>query len=303
MPDDAGSAPGGTAGRDPGGREATGTAGDAPARPLRVHAVVREPLTGRARRWLGSGSGEAEGEGEDGRTDDRVGDGTAAPAAPDGTRRVAREGLAAVVSPDPGPGGPPAGVDGELARHARIVEALAASGAVVPAPAGLVAPDEAAIRAFLDRARLALEEALDFFEGAAEMRLHVRRHPVRRDTDPPEAAAPTDAEAASAAGGLYHRLRRHARAARRLEPAAGDLLTAAFLVPRAGWSEGTEMVTRWGESQPGLLARLTGPWAPYDFVRMFPEGAAGASREGGSPARPPEEAGDPARPPEEGGGE
>jgi predicted nucleic acid-binding protein len=163
---------------------------------------------------------------------------------------------------------------------------------VVPAPPGLVTPGEAAVRAFLDRARLALEEALDLFDGAAEMRLHVRRHPVRRDTDPPETAAPTDAEAARAAEGLYHRLRRHARAAQRLEPAAGDLLTAAFLVPRAGWSEGTGLVTRWGESEPGLLARLTGPWAPYDFVRMFPEGPAEASREAGGPARPPEEGGD-----------
>lgn len=291
MPDDAGSVPPGTTDTEPRGRDGTGDAGDVGTRPLRVHAVVREPLAGRARRWLGSGAGAAGGDGDDRRAGDAVGDGTDAPAGPDGTRRVGREGLAAVVSPEPEPGGPPGGADRRLDRHARIVEALAASGAVVPAPPGLVAPDETALRAFLDRARLALEEALDLFDGAAEMRLHVRRHPVRRDTDPPEAVAPTDAEAERAAEGLYHRLRRHARAARRLEPAGGDLLTAAFLVPRAGWSEGTALVTRWGESEPGLLARLTGPWAPYDFVRMFPEGPAGASREGGGGARPPEEGG------------
>lgn len=248
--------------------------GDAGPRPLRIHAVVREPLAGRASRWLGSGPGAADGDAA-GRPGDGDGGGTAARAGPDGTLRVVRNGLAAVVSRDPGPGGQAPDAEGRLDRHGRIVEALAASGAVVPAPPGLVAPDEAAVRAFLDRARLALEEALDLFHGAGEMRLHVRRHPVRRDTDPPEAAAPTDAEAAAAAEGLYHRLRRHARGARRLEAAAGDILTAAFLVPRAGWSEGTGMVTRWGEGRPGLLARLTGPWAPYDFVRMFPEGDAG----------------------------
>lgn len=292
MPDDAGGGPRGTAGPEPRDREVTGASGGAGARPLRIYAVVREPLTGRARRWLGSGPGAPGDDGDAGRPDDAAGDGTAAPVGPDGTRRVGREGLAAVVSPDPEPGGLPADVDRRLDRHARIVEALAASGAVVPAPFGLVAPDEAAVRAFLDRARLALEEALDLFDGAAEMRLHVRRHPVRRDTDPPEAAAPTDAEAVAAAEGLYHRLRRHARAARRLEPAGGDLLTAAFLVPRAGWSEGTGLVTRWEESQPGLLARLTGPWAPYDFVRLFPEGPAGAARGAGGPERPPEEGGD-----------
>lgn len=276
MPDDAGSVPPGTTDAEPRGRDATGDAGDTRTRPLRVHAVVREPLAGRARRWLGSESAAAGREGgDDGRSGDAAGDGAAAPAGPDGTRRVSREGLAAVVSPDPGREGRPTDVEGRLDCHARIVEALADSGTVVPAPPGLVAPDEAAVRTFLERARLALEEALDLFDGAGEMRLHVRRHPVRRDTDPPEAAAPTDAGAAAAAEALYHRLRRHARAARRLEPAGGDLLTAAFLVPRAGWSEGTGMATRWEESRPGLLAQLTGPWAPYDFVRMFPEGPAG----------------------------
>lgn len=249
--------------------------------PLWLHAVVREPLAGRARRWLGP---DRDGE-------EREGGGPAArDPGLDGTRRVRHEGLAAVVSPAPeadgraasqAGGGGSEDPDAELSRHARVVEALAASGAVVPAPPGLRASGEPAVRAFLERARLALEEALERFDGACEMRLHVRRHPVRRETDSAEAAELTDAETAAAAGDLYRRLRRHARAARRLPPAAGDVLTAAFLVPRAGWSEGEGIAARWRKDQPGLLARLTGPWAPYDFVRMFPdEGGDGAPRDG-----------------------
>lgn len=235
--------------------------GDAGAGPFHLHAVVREPLAGRARRWLGDETAAvAEARDDDGRSGDE----------PDrlaGTRRVSHDGLAAVVSP--AIGGAAADPDAGLDRHARIVEALAASGAVVPAPAGVRAADEEAVRAFLRRGRTALEEALDLFDGACEMRLHVRRHPGRRSTDRPRRPADhADVEAAATA--LYHRLRRQARASRRL-PAEGDVvLTAAFLVPRAGWTEGEGLAARWQEQQPGLAAQLTGPWAPYDFVRMFP---------------------------------
>lgn len=272
---------------------------DADDGPLWLHGVVREPLAGRARRWLGSredrdrtgagrgkaarapGSGTGPGDGSD-----AAGPGASA-AGLDGTRRVRRGGLAAVVSPGEAIG-EAAEADARLDRHARVVEALAASGTVVPAPPGLRAPDEAAVLAFLDRGRLALEEALDLFDGACEVRLHVRRHPVRRATDPPPSATVDDGAAGATAAGLYQLLRRQARAARRLPTADGDVLTAAFLVPRAGWSEGTALAARWQERQPGLAAEITGPWAPWDFVRMFPVqdgGAAGDGEETG-PAKP-----------------
>lgn len=256
MPDDGGAGPeepaGPAAGGAPsGGPEAEGSGrADAAAGPLWLHAVVRQPLTGRARRWLRPGRRAANG--------DEEGTEAALPGL-DGTRRVHHEGLAAVVSPAVGPG-VAASVDERLDRHARVVEALAGSGAVVPAPPGLRAPGESAVRDFLDRARLALQEALERFDGACEVRLHVRRR---------AGAGDPDGDAAAAAG-LYHRLRRHARAARRLPTAGDDLLTAAFLVPRAGWSEGTGLAARWQERRPGLEVEVSGPWAPYDFVRMFP---------------------------------
>lgn len=237
--------------------------GDAGGGPLRLHAVVREPLAGRARRRLGSDEAE---------TDAEVGDSEAGPdggpEGMEGTRRVTRDGLAAVVSVADEAGEFP-DADAGLDRHTRIVDALADSGAVVPAPPGVSAADEEAVRAFLRRGRTALEEALDLFDGACEMRLHVRRHPGRRSTDRPR--RPGDhVEVGAAATALYHRLRRHARASRRLPVDGDDVLTAAFLVPRAGWSEGRGLAARWQDQQPGLAAQLTGPWAPYDFVRMFP---------------------------------
>lgn len=232
--------------------------GDARSGPVWLHAVVREPLAGRARRWLGSGRRRA---------DDGV---EAEPAGLEGTRRVSHDGLAAVVSPaDPADEAGPAADDVRLDRHARAVEALAGSGTVVPAPPGLRAAGEEAVRAFLVRAGLALEEALELFDGACQVRLHVRRHPGRRASDRPRPAG-RDGDAAAAATGLYHRLRRHARASRRLPTDGDDLLTAAFLVPRAGWSEGRSLAAGWQEDQPGLTAIVMGPWAPYDFVRMFP---------------------------------
>lgn len=227
-----------------------------------LHAVVRAPLSGRARRWIGSRRGE----------DRTAGGSGGATEGLQGTRRVQRGRLSAVVSPVVGGGDGGRDAAARLDRHARVVEALAGSGTVVPAPPGVRAPDEAAVRAFLDRARLALEEALDLFDGACEMRLHVRSSAAGAGPDGGSGPA-----AVEAAAGLYRRLRRLARASRRLPTAAGDILTAAFLVPRAGWGEGADLAARWREGRPGLEAELTGPWAPYDFVRMFPV------REGGSP--------------------
>lgn len=233
-------------GPDPGGGE-PGVRG-----PLWLHAVVRRPLAGRARRWLGSRE-EEHGD---------AAEGTSATGL-DGTLRVDHGDLSAVVSPAAPAGDAPETAAARLDRHARIVEALADSDTVVPAPPGLRAEGEPAVRAFLERARLALEEALDLFDGAREMRLHVRR------VD--EAVAPAVAD------GLYRRLRRQARAARRLSPEGDDLLTAAFLVPVAGWREGREIAARWREDRPDLEVELTGPWPPYDFVRMFTLDAAGPS--------------------------
>jgi hypothetical protein len=54
----------------------------------------------------------------------------------------------------------------------------------------------------------------------------------------------------------------------RLEKVTGLMLSAAFLVERELWKEFVEAVEEQHKAHPTLRLELTGPWAPYDFVRM-----------------------------------
>ena len=53
-----------------------------------------------------------------------------------------------------------------------------------------------------------------------------------------------------------------------LEKVTGISLSGAFLVERELWKEFDRAVTEATAANPKLSIRLTGPWAPYDFVRM-----------------------------------
>ena len=52
------------------------------------------------------------------------------------------------------------------------------------------------------------------------------------------------------------------------EHITGIVLSGAFLVERDLWSEFERGFVLVREANPSLRIELTGPWAPYDFVRM-----------------------------------
>ena len=53
-----------------------------------------------------------------------------------------------------------------------------------------------------------------------------------------------------------------------LRPEEGRLLSSAFLIDRAEYSAFELRVREQGRRVEGLRLQLTGPWPPYDFVRM-----------------------------------
>ncbi|MFQ5746156.1 MAG: GvpL/GvpF family gas vesicle protein [Gemmatimonadota bacterium] len=168
--------------------------------------------------------------------------------------------LAAAVtdlSPD-GPAAPGGDADGVRA-HADIVARLLRRSTLIPAPYGLRARDDAAVRVLLETQRVALLDALDFFEDGYELRLHASPRPG-------EAAGESLERAARFA---YENLRHHARAARLLPAGAENrLLSAAFLIARSDWIRFVELVGDWESRSPGLRLDVTGPWAAYDFVEL-----------------------------------
>lgn len=161
---------------------------------------------------------------------------------------------------------------------------------LVPVPPGLAARDEEAVRRFLRRARLPLLEALELTEGCWELRVHLLRRregtrgsgdgspggPAGGGEDGPGASSRDDAAAGgelpAGASGLARALRRRCRAVRSLPPPPGVVLSRACLVPRPRWIALVEEVARREEGLAGLEADVTGPWAPWDFVRLFREG-------------------------------
>jgi hypothetical protein len=193
-----------------------------------------------------------------------AGDGAPYPA---GTLAVTFRDLAAVVAEV-------AFVRAELAAsdlldHARVVDALFADRPVVPAPPGLVFPAREAIARWLELHYVALSDALAFLEGRGEARVHVERVPLTPahgmravDVLVPDVSAP--------AGEAFRVLRKHAAASIVMRPPEDRPATAlaSFLVEREQWAEFEAAVAEQGRQDPELRYRVTGPWPPYDFVRM-----------------------------------
>jgi hypothetical protein len=145
--------------------------------------------------------------------------------------------------------------DGRLKDHQRVVEASMRRGTVLPAPFGLVFRGRRAVIRFLEDQYIVLDEGLAFLDGHWELRVHI--------------AGDAENEGLyELATHLYSELRRFARAAIPLRAQAPRLMSAAFLVDRGAWIEFVERTDDLNAVHPELSFDVTGPWPPYDFVRI-----------------------------------
>jgi hypothetical protein len=142
-----------------------------------------------------------------------------------------------------------------LADHQRLVDRVMRRATVLPAPFGIVFHGRRALLRFLEDQYIVLDEGLSFLDGHWEMRLHIMGN------------AEVERLAATAAE-LYADLRRFARAAIPLPTDGGRLLSAAFLVERGGWIRFVEQADDLNRAHPELVFDMTGPWPPYDFVKV-----------------------------------
>ncbi len=200
--------------------------------------------------------------------------------------------LVAAVAPAPFVEAAPTAA--ELEATHTVVATLFAERAILPAPPGTVFRSREAVAAWLELHAAALAEALRYVEDRVEVRMHaeraaagsalpgaptaalpevlraLRREAVAllvlrddvadepRSTEPrthgPRASESADAGAAGTDVGL--------------EPSAEPATRAAFLVERAHWGAFAGAVAREQDARPELRLALTGPWPPYDFVRL-----------------------------------
>jgi len=152
----------------------------------------------------------------------------------------------------------------EVARHRSIVDAVFQQSPVVPAPVGVVFRGADVLRRWMELHYVSLSGALEFVEDRLTARVHIARADAKAGEE--EAGADLAASATEA----FRALRRNAVASipLRLEKVTGLMLSASFLVERDLWKDFLRAVQEQHEAHHKLRFEVTGPWAPYDFVRM-----------------------------------
>jgi hypothetical protein len=152
----------------------------------------------------------------------------------------------------------------DVEAHRTVIDALFQRGTVLPAPVGVVfrAPD--VLLRWMELHYVALTDALEFVEDRSVARVHIERAQGKAE----EREAGADHAAAAAQGVRALRRRAVAAVPLRLEKVTGLMLSAAFLIERDLWKDFADAVAEQQKVHPNLLFDLTGPWAPYDFVRM-----------------------------------
>ena len=186
-----------------------------------------------------------------------------------GARLVTFRDLGAVVGETDGA---PADQTQALEAHRMVVEAVFARMAVLPAPAGVVFRGADVLVRWLELHYVTLSDALGFVEGRVGARVHVTRDETAGDAvgAPPVETTEAASDVAAIAAGSFRVLRRHAVASVPLR-ATGDVgltASAAFLVERDRWQPFVEAVREEDRRVDDVAYSVTGPWPPYDFVRM-----------------------------------
>jgi hypothetical protein len=180
----------------------------------------------------------------------------------DGAEVLTFRDLAAVVAPSEYQA---IALTGEtIEQHRRIVDTVFARAPVLPAPVGTVFRSRETLTRWLELHYVALTEALSFVEDRAVARVHVRR------ADGRDSERDSGADLAAAAAEAFRTLRRQSVAAVPLksEHLTGIVLSSAFLLDKELWNDFVVALDEQRSKNQDLEFDLSGPWPPFDFVRM-----------------------------------
>jgi hypothetical protein len=180
----------------------------------------------------------------------------------DGAELLPFRDLAALVTPSDYATAVPTGES--IERHRHVVDAMFSHGPVLPAPVGTVFRSRETLLRWLELHYVALTEALHFVEDRAVARVHVRRD------DEHDEARDSGSDLAAAAAEAFRILRRQSVAAVPLktEHLTGIVLSSAFLLDKELWTDFVAAVDEQRDKHHGLTFDVSGPWPPFDFVRM-----------------------------------
>lgn len=183
----------------------------------------------------------------------------------EGTETITFRDMAAVVGPASAARADR--TDASLGEYREIIDAVFSRVSVLPAPAGVVFRSRDVILRWMELHYVTLHEALAFVDNRVAARVH-----VSRTVDTAETLSETTevaSDIAAIASGSFRVLRRHAVASVPLRSSEQGLTaSAAFLVDRDRWPLFADVVREEDRRLTDLSYHLTGPWPPYDFVRM-----------------------------------
>ncbi len=162
----------------------------------------------------------------------------------------------------------PAPTAQQVAHYRRIVEGVFARQTIVPAPFGTVFRSRDSLMRWLELHYFTLVEAVTFVADRAMARVSVSYGDEPENTT----AMAIDADLLdTAADESFRLLRRHAVASlvtNHHAGGAGPASRASFLVERDRWDVFCDIVREEQQRLREMRVDCTGPWPPYDFVRM-----------------------------------
>jgi len=182
----------------------------------------------------------------------------------DGTTLTHYRALAAIVEPS---SYSTVNLDGgEMEKYLRVLEEAYSHATILPAPPGTVFQSQSVLTRWLELHYFTLTEALSVVEGHAAARVSVTKRGNPEDGDSQKSFASLAAES-------LRLLRSQAAATVTLPRADSDdedgiVARASFLIDNQRWQNFQDTVAKEADRQPALDFRVTGPWPPYDFVRM-----------------------------------
>jgi hypothetical protein len=155
--------------------------------------------------------------------------------------------------------------DSEMANYLRVLEEVHSHTSVLPAPPGTVFQSQSTLTRWLELHYFTLTEALSVIEGHAAARVSITmqgKHELE-----------TQKSFAALAADSLRLLRGQAAATVTLPKADADdeegvIARASFLIDTQRWQAFNDTVSKEAQRQSSLDFQVTGPWPPYDFVRM-----------------------------------
>ena len=160
----------------------------------------------------------------------------------------------------------------EMNEYTRILEEVQSNAAVLPAPPGTTFRTRESLARWLELHYFTLTQAIALVEGHGEARVLITKS---LNADPDDATAADIKEntkqLAALASDVMRVLRGQAAATISLPVSDEDTTVvahASFLVDMERWGLFSELVAKEDQRNAELDFRLSGPWPPYDFVRM-----------------------------------